>query len=308
LEIIMTNAGFVGRGSALCLALALVAFSPAAKAGTTEEFIIGGMAASEGEWPWQVRLFEDFDPQTGFCGGSLIAEQWVLTAGHCVEIDGVTVDSVVVGYGSILQSKLKRIGSEKIILHPDYNTENHADLALIKLAEPISGAKWIGIADPDAEAKLVTPGSKLFVTGWGALWDFAGFEEALYSRRGISEVDTRKLLSANGLVSPEQLHEVEIELIPIEECAAAYKAYGEAIQENMEISPTEMCAGSPAGAKDSCYGDSGGPLVAPADNSNGYIQVGVVSWGSQCGNPVLPGVYNTLSRFYPWVREQMSQN
>ncbi|MCP4306828.1 MAG: trypsin-like serine protease, partial [bacterium] len=71
---------------------------------------------------------------------------------------------------------------------------------------------------------------------------------------------------------------------------------------------TEICAGSPAGAKDSCYGDSGGPLVAKVDNSRGYIQVGVVSWGAQCGNPVLPGVYNRLSRFNDWVRDQMTVN
>ena len=67
------------------------------------------------------------------------------------------------------------------------------------------------------------------------------------------------------------------------------------------------CAGSPAGAKDSCYGDSGGPLVV-ADENGKYVQVGVVSWGSQCGNPVLPGVYNKLSRFAPWVQDQMAAN
>ena len=173
---------------------------------------------------------------------------------------------------------------------------------------PLPDAAPVAIADASVEDQLVTPGATLTVTGWGALWDFAGFEEALYSRnKGFSEVDTHKLLTANALVSPDKLHQVEIELISNDECAAAYKAYADAIQDNLTIADTEICAGSPAGAKDSCYGDSGGPLVV-ADKSGNYYQVGVVSWGSQCGNPVLPGVYNKLARFQPWVMDEMKSN
>jgi prostatin (serine protease 8) len=304
----MTKATLISKGPALLLGLALAAGVTMAHAGTTEEFIVGGSPAADGAWPWQVRLLDSMDPQSGFCGGSLISDQWVLTAAHCVVMDDGPIDSVIVGYGSTQQSKLKLVPSVKIIVHPDYMKENHADLALIKLAEPLPDAHWIPIADAATEQKLVTPGATLVVTGWGALWDFAGFEEALYSRnKGFSEVDTHKLLTANALVSPEQLHQVEIEMISNEECAAAYQAYSEAIQDQLVISPTELCAGSPAGAKDSCYGDSGGPLVV-ADDKGGYVQVGVVSWGSQCGNPVLPGVYNKLSRFQPWVKDQMAAN
>jgi prostatin (serine protease 8) len=303
----MTKATLLSKGPALLLGLALAAGATLAQAGTTEEFIVGGSPAAEGAWPWQVRLLDRMDNQTGFCGGSLISNQWVLTAAHCVVMDDGPIESVVIGYGSTLQSQLKLVPSAKIIVHPDYMTEHHADLALIKLAEPLSDAEWIPIADAATEEKLVTPGATLVVTGWGALWDFAGFEEALYSRGRENTVDTHKLLSANALVSPEQLHQVEIEMISNEECAAAYQAYSEAIQDNLIIADTEICAGSPAGAKDSCYGDSGGPLVV-ADESGKYVQVGVVSWGSQCGNPVLPGVYNKLSRFQPWVNEQMAAN
>lgn len=305
----MTKASVFSKGSALLAGLAMVAgVASLAHAGTTEEFIVGGAPAAEGAWPWQVRLLDSKDPQSGFCGGSLISNQWVLTAAHCVVQGNKTIDHVVVGYGSNEQSKLKMVDSALIIVHPDYMTEHHADLALVKLAEPLEGVQPVAIADIDVENKLVTPGATLTVTGWGALWDFAGFEEALYSRnKGFSEVDTHKLLTANALVSPDKLHQVEIELISNEECNAAYKAYSDAIQDNLGIADTEICAGSPAGAKDSCYGDSGGPLVV-ADDSGKYYQVGVVSWGSQCGNPVLPGVYNKLARFQPWVADQMKAN
>ncbi len=273
------------------------------------DFISGGEpVADDGAWPWQVRLFDSMDHESGFCGGSLISNQWVLTAAHCVVDYGETLESVVVGYGSIYQSKLKMVESAKIIANPQYETDEKGDLALIKLKEPLTDATWIPIANPEAEQKATAPGSKLTVTGWGALWDFAGFEQAMYIRNGRKMVSPRKLLTTNELLSPDQLRQVDIELIATDECAESYKAFGDATEDALDITANEMCAGSPAGAKDSCYGDSGGPLVAPADNAQGYVQVGVVSWGVQCGNPALPGVYSRISQFDAWLRDTMAKN
>jgi trypsin len=43
--------------------------------------IIGGENAVEGQFKYQVALLVD---GAGFCGGSLISENVVLTAGHCI--------------------------------------------------------------------------------------------------------------------------------------------------------------------------------------------------------------------------------
>lgn len=45
--------------------------------------IVGGEDAVPGFWPWQVSLHFDLVGQH-ICGGTLINNQWVLTAAHCI--------------------------------------------------------------------------------------------------------------------------------------------------------------------------------------------------------------------------------
>ena len=44
--------------------------------------IVGGTNAPKGAWPWQaqIRTSSGFP----FCGGTLVAPKWVVTAAHCV--------------------------------------------------------------------------------------------------------------------------------------------------------------------------------------------------------------------------------
>lgn len=44
--------------------------------------IIGGAAAVQTQFPWQIYMYMD---NSWICGGSLIAANWVLTAAHCVK-------------------------------------------------------------------------------------------------------------------------------------------------------------------------------------------------------------------------------
>ncbi len=166
----------------------------------------------------------------------------------------------------------------------------------------------IAIADPATEKEAAGPSAELTVTGWGALWDFRGFDAAKYIHNDLKMVSARKLLNQNELLSPNQLRQVTIGVITNDECKASYVAFGQATNANLTITQNEICAGAPEGAKDSCYGDSGGPLVAPLGDGKGFVQVGVLSWGIQCGNPTLPGVYGRVAPFTQWIKDTMAQN
>lgn len=57
-------------------------FSPVCGTAPLMGRIVGGGDASPGEWPWQVSLHV----KGAFtCGGTLVNNQWVLTAAQCVD-------------------------------------------------------------------------------------------------------------------------------------------------------------------------------------------------------------------------------
>jgi secreted trypsin-like serine protease len=63
------------------------------------------------------------------------------------------------------------------------------------------------------------------------------------------------------------------------------------------VADEEICAGDwDNGGIDTCQGDSGGPMFRK-DDSDTWVQIGIVSWGNGCARPQNPGVYTQVSRF-----------
>ena len=69
------------------------------------------------------------------------------------------------------------------------------------------------------------------------------------------------------------------------------------------IFPSSMCAGVPEGGKDTCQGDSGGPVAWRESEAKRSYLLGVVSWGSGCGDANSPGVYARVTYYLPWIEE-----
>ena len=280
-----------------------------ALAETDTEMIVNGTPVPDGKYPWQVRIYSSTEDDKGFCGGSIIAPQWILTASHCLskgESHGgpnVAVDpeNVVVGYGSNDRTQTTKIQADKVFVHQGYldkGLDGKTDVALIKLKRPIQNAVAITLADPGSDRKLVTDGAAVTVSGWGAIWSpFDKDIEALMPDLGPQSEMYEKWQF------PLKLREVEINAMDNETCNKVFE------QTRLSVAPSEICAMIKGTTKDSCQGDSGGPLVAKAaDAPNGYIQVGVVSWGTMCGNGVTPSVFARVSAFNDWINTTMQGN
>merc|ERR1711921_36792 len=104
--------------------------------------IVGGEEATEHAWPWQVALFID---NAWFCGGSIISENYVLTAAHCA--DGASYFDVMAGAHNVRESSEPNrveVTSYNGWTHPlwDHNTLSN-DVALIELPSPIDFNDYI---------------------------------------------------------------------------------------------------------------------------------------------------------------------
>lgn len=288
--------------------------------------IYGGRPAEQGAWPWQVslhsaaRVGDDVESRvlSQFCGGSLIARQWVLTAAHCVQdYEGkVTAPGEILvrsGHVRLWEGDFRRVG--QVFPHPNYDpvrTDN--DIALIKLAEPVgqsSGAVGAIPVLPDG-SQLSGPAVSI---GWG-LMEGGEIPGVLMEtdidivpnetcNAGFAEQTKRDLggfllsVGAENEISQDRLEQAFAILVP---------GIGDALTENM------ICAGIASGERSSCNGDSGGPLMMRRADG-GWIQVGIVSWGkmplgaqSSCGLPSLYGVYTRVSNYFDWIGSTIRSN
>ncbi len=290
----------------LMVALGICWQLPAGARADDNEMIVNGKEAPDGKYPYQVRLYSSAEDQYGFCGGSIIAPQWVLTASHCVTDGDLNQgpatqkdpEDIVVGYGSNDRTQTKRIQAVKIIARDEFlakGLDGKHDVALIKLAEPIPDAPVVTLADSDTDKRLASAGAKVTVTGWGALW--SPFDKDVAAL--MPDLGEGKEMS-DKINFPLKLREVEIEAMDNDTCNAAFAG------DKLSVAPTEICAMYQGTTKASCQGDSGGPLVVATPS--GFTQVGVVSWGTICGNTVTPSVFARVSAFTDWINDTIKNN
>ncbi|KAK2809021.1 hypothetical protein Q5P01_000593, partial [Channa striata] len=233
----------------------------------SKHMIVGGQEASPGSWPWQVSLHKS---GTQFCGGSLISDQWVLTAAHC--FTSTANLRVYLGRQSQAGPNPNEVSLTvtQIIRHPKYDsltTDN--DICLLKLSSPVTFTNYIQPVCLAASGSTFFNGTDSWVTGWEL-----------------------------SLPSPQTLMEVEVPVVGNRQCNCDYGVG--TITDNM------MCAGLSAGGKDACQGDSGGPMVSKQRGR--WIQSGVVSFGNGCALPNFPGVYTRVSQYQSWINSVITSN
>lgn len=147
------------------LLFGLFCFNQTVNANSRTPKIVGGRASDTGSWPWMLALSYNTLPQNNdvFCGATLIAKDWVLTAAHCVVDQTINSISVVTPN----QTNNKSLAIKQIIVHPSYNAEifEH-DLALLELTDAsyITPIKILSPHTTQDQAKKTA-----IALGWGTI-------------------------------------------------------------------------------------------------------------------------------------------
>ncbi|WP_410660838.1 S1 family peptidase [Amycolatopsis sp. lyj-112] len=204
----------------LVVLLAAMVLTPVGQA-TGAGDLVGGRDADE-PYPFIVSLHSASGK--AFCAGALIAPDWLVTAGHCVE--GKNPANLSARIGSADNTQGGEIAKPaEIIVNPAYNPDpEHAggDLALVRLAAPVQAA-------PITIGAVVAPGTSTRLLGWGQTCPTSGCGKG-----------------------PAKLQQLDTQIVEGTRCTAKFDG------------AVELCTDNPGGKSGSCYGDSGGPEIAKA--------------------------------------------
>ncbi|KNC75887.1 hypothetical protein, variant [Sphaeroforma arctica JP610] len=197
-------------------------------------YIVGGQAA-ELQLQWVASLQNRIDGEyQHWCGGSLIAKGWILTAAHCID----KFNTVCIGGLKLANNaEFHCVTVKKIYQHEQYDSLSLAnDIMLVEFDSDYSGAPVKLTSgdlneDTDDSAKIV---------GWG---------------------------KTESLDVSYELKELSVKVYPNDDCSV----WGGGIPE--ELPQSVMCTETLSDGEGFCTGDSGGPLFAEVEGETLLIGV-----------------------------------
>ncbi|XP_032683471.1 transmembrane protease serine 9-like [Odontomachus brunneus] len=239
--------------------------------------ITDGTDATPGEFPYQVSIqlgFPPFVPYQHNCGGSILDETTILTAGHCISKFGSL--KVVAGKYFLMDDEDSNQESlvNRVKVHELYTGDiAQHDIAIIKLATPFVFNDKVSAVQLPPQNEIETGDAVL--SGWGSI--------------------SKDFLP----ILPSVLQKVTIPILDNVSCLRKFPKDITGTQP--ELYDTQICTDSTKG-ESACSGDSGGPLVQFQDKV--AKQIGIVSWGVYpCGVDLMPSVYTRTSSYIDWINK-----
>ncbi|XP_073836506.1 serine protease 1-like [Musca autumnalis] len=229
--------------------------------------ITNGKDAAEGQFPYQVGL--SFSSSSGgwWCGGSVIDNNWVLTAAHCTS----GASSATVYLGATVRTSPKvtyTVSSSEFRQHASYNSLIlRNDISLIKIPS-VTFTTYIKKINLPAIASSYSTyaGKKAIASGWG-------------------------LVSDSATAVSSKLQYAEMEVIENSVCANTYGS--------LTITSKNICTATPKGTS-TCSGDSGGPLALYDSNTLIGVTSFVSSAGCQSG---APAGFVRVTSYLDWIKD-----
>uniref|UniRef100_A0A182IUU5 Peptidase S1 domain-containing protein n=1 Tax=Anopheles atroparvus TaxID=41427 RepID=A0A182IUU5_ANOAO len=256
--------------------------------------ILSGVKADRGDVPFIAALgykLESLEPEEGpykwACGSSLIAPSFLLTAAHCVVSKSYGSPQMVrmgtLNLLTVANDEVQDRTVKHIITHPNYKpSRRYDDIALIEVVSPFLFDQLVKPVCLSTSLEDVDSTQLLLAAGWG-------------------QTETRSS-------SPDALFIANLTTVPIDECGKQFGkvTFGKKKALTHGIRHSQYCAIGEAldelHRSDTCEGDSGGPLYYTADSdvAEKYYQVGITSFGMNCGSSV-PSVYTRVTFYLDWI-------